>query len=358
MLKPGFVADNRAALAEGGRPHRPLRRHRRLRRRRASTCSTPPRCASGARCSASTASASCRTTPCSTSSATSRRASEPPELYVIGGVRVGVSICEDAWSPNGPIAAQAAGGAELVVNINASPYFAGRLAAARAHAGHPGRRRLLRARVRQPGRRPGRAGLRRRLDGVRRRRRAASPAPPQFVEELARRRPRRAARLPQAPARSPRPGQQPSRSPRSWSPSRPRRRRSPAEPVVDPALDPVAEVYEALVLGTRDYVRKNGFTDVVLGLSGGIDSSLVACIAADALGAEHVHGVVDAVALLERGLPHRRRGPRRRPRRRLPHDRHRGRLRRLPRAAGAVVRRPRSPTSPRRTCRAASAACC
>ena len=45
------------------------------------------------------------------------------------------------------------------------------------------------------------------------------------------------------------------------------------------------------MLGTRDYCRKNGFTDVVIGLSGGIDSTLVACIAADALGPEHVHGV-------------------------------------------------------------------
>ena len=45
------------------------------------------------------------------------------------------------------------------------------------------------------------------------------------------------------------------------------------------------------MLGTRDYVVKNGFSDVVIGLSGGIDSSLVACIAADALGADHVHGV-------------------------------------------------------------------
>src|SRR5207253_9466457 len=52
----------------------------------------------------------------------------PPTLFEIAGVRVGVSICEDAWSPNGPIAEQAAGGAELVVNINASPYYAGRLA--------------------------------------------------------------------------------------------------------------------------------------------------------------------------------------------------------------------------------------
>src|SRR6185436_10744417 len=53
-------------------------------------------------------------------------------------------------------------------------------------------------------------------------------------------------------------------------------------------LPPVDEVYEALVLGTRDYVRKNGFKHVVIGLSGGIDSSLVAAIAVEALGKENV----------------------------------------------------------------------
>jgi NAD+ synthase (glutamine-hydrolysing) len=52
------------------------------------------------------------------------------------------------------------------------------------------------------------------------------------------------------------------------------------------------EIYRALVLGTRDYVRKNGFTDVCIGLSGGIDSSLVACVAVDAIGSDHVHGVL------------------------------------------------------------------
>jgi NAD+ synthase (glutamine-hydrolysing) len=62
-------------------------------------------------------------------------------------------------------------------------------------------------------------------------------------------------------------------------------------PTVHPLLTPVDEVYDALVLATRDYVTKNGFTDVVFGLSGGIDSSLVAVIAADAIGAEHVHAV-------------------------------------------------------------------
>jgi NAD+ synthase (glutamine-hydrolysing) len=53
-------------------------------------------------------------------------------------------------------------------------------------------------------------------------------------------------------------------------------------------LSEIAEIYEALVLGTRDYVRKNGFEKVVIGLSGGVDSSLVAAIAADALGPENV----------------------------------------------------------------------
>ena len=56
--------------------------------------------------------------------------------------------------------------------------------------------------------------------------------------------------------------------------------------------EPVREVYEALVLGTRDYVIKNGFTDVLIGLSGGIDSALVAVIAAEALGPEHVVAVL------------------------------------------------------------------
>jgi len=58
------------------------------------------------------------------------------------------------------------------------------------------------------------------------------------------------------------------------------------------AVDGSEEVYRGLVTGLRDYVRKNGFSDVVLGLSGGIDSALTAAIAADALGPEHVHGVM------------------------------------------------------------------
>jgi len=60
---------------------------------------------------------------------------------------------------------------------------------------------------------------------------------------------------------------------------------------IQPALEPTAEIYEALKTGLRDYVRKNGFEKVVIGLSGGIDSSLTATICADALGSENVIGV-------------------------------------------------------------------
>jgi NAD+ synthase (glutamine-hydrolysing) len=61
---------------------------------------------------------------------------------------------------------------------------------------------------------------------------------------------------------------------------------------VAPRLTEVEEIWDALVLGTRDFVRKNGFSDVVIGLSGGIDSALVAAIAVEALGADRVHGVL------------------------------------------------------------------
>ncbi|MBC6461591.1 NAD+ synthase [Actinomadura sp. HBU206391] len=70
---------------------------------------------------------------------------------------------------------------------------------------------------------------------------------------------------------------------------------APYEPAAPPRAEPLddcAEVYGALVLGVRDYVRKNGFESVILGLSGGVDSALVATIAMDAIGAENVHAVL------------------------------------------------------------------
>ncbi len=214
---------------------------------------------------------------------------DPLELYVIGGVEVGISICEDVWSPDGPLAVQARGGAELAVNINGSPYHRGKAA---------DRERMLATRaadahsalgLRQPGRRPGRARLRRLLARVRPRGQPGRPGPAVRRGPRDRRRPGTAG-VPPATARP---------AGRLTQVSLPHISVSPtpivhAEPLTNPLvelLDPVAELYEALVLGTRDYCRKNGFTDVVLGLSGGIDSSLVAVIAAEALGADHVHGV-------------------------------------------------------------------
>lgn len=212
-----------------------------------------------------------------------------PCLFVIGGVRVGVSVCEDSWSPDGPIAHQAAGGAELVVNLNASPYYAGRLAE---------RERMLATRaadascalvyvnlvggqdelvfdgasllIDPEGRILGRAPQFRAADLV-----ADVEIRPVFRKRLLDPRGRATAPalaevLVSAEARS---------------------HPTPLAATVNPPLDPVREVYEALVLGTADYATKNGFTDAVIGLSGGVDSSLVAAVAADALGPDHVHGV-------------------------------------------------------------------
>jgi NAD+ synthase (glutamine-hydrolysing) len=66
---------------------------------------------------------------------------------------------------------------------------------------------------------------------------------------------------------------------------------TPSPSVVAPRIQDEAEVYEALVVGLRDYVRKNGFDSVLLGLSGGIDSTLTAVVACDAIGADNVYGV-------------------------------------------------------------------
>ncbi|HEY8545134.1 MAG TPA: NAD+ synthase, partial [Acidimicrobiales bacterium] len=213
-------------------------------------------------------------------------------LVLVGGVRVGVSVCEDAFSPTGPIAVQAAGGAELVVNINASPYYAGRLTE---------RERMLGTRaadaacglvyVNQVGGQDELVfdGASMVFDAEGRLLERA----PQFTEELVvcdlDVQPVFRKRLLDPRGRTvgvdPLPVVEISTASRATA--KPKR-----APTLAPTLPPAREVYEALVLGTRDYVRKNGFTDVVVALSGGIDSSLVAAIAVDALGPDHVHGVL------------------------------------------------------------------
>ena len=173
------------------------------------------------------------------------------------------------------MAEQAAAGARLLVNLNASPYSRGRrderLAVLADRVAETG----LRHRLREPGRRPGRAGLRRRVPGHGR--------PTATVLGLGR--PVRRGGAASSTSRCDGPGGR--RGPGGPARTVQRRaagRRRPARLARRSAhaARPEAEVYEALVLGTRDYVAKNGFTDAVIGLSGGIDSSLVAAVAVDA----------------------------------------------------------------------------
>jgi len=201
-------------------------------------------------------------------------------LVSVAGVAVGVSICEDAWTADGPIAELGRGGAGLVVNLNASPYNVGkaeaRLAVVRDRAAESG---ATIAYVNQVG---GQDELI--FDGD-----SMVVAPDgtvlaraaQFTEGLV----IVDVEVPDAATTA---GLAVVAAPSASPASRPA-----VDPVgVAPRLPEIAEVWDALVLGTRDFVRKNGFADVVIGLSGGIDSALVAAIAVEALGPDHVHGVL------------------------------------------------------------------
>jgi NAD+ synthase (glutamine-hydrolysing) len=223
-------------------------------------------------------------------------------LVCVRGAWIGISVCEDIWLPGGPVGRLARAGADVIVNINASPYHRGksldrhRMLATRASDyavaiayvnliggqdelvfdggsvvfGAEGERlaeapffeehlllcdieleQVFRARLHDP------------------RRRHALHAEPPTVARLFAGDPathdRDAGRV-------------------EWN-------RTPLPIQGAPPHDDLAEVYAALVLGTRDYVEKNGFSRVLLGLSGGIDSALVAVIAADALGSDRVTGV-------------------------------------------------------------------
>ncbi|MCL4303759.1 MAG: NAD+ synthase [Anaerolineae bacterium] len=214
----------------------------------------------------------------------------------------GVSVCEDIWYPAGPPEAQAAAGAELLLNISASPYQSGKIKS---------RERMLATRAAdnvaivafcnlvggqdelvfdgssvifdERGNLLARGKsfaedlvlaevnignvFRQRLRDPRRRKDGLAEIYGDRFERIA--------------------------LSASKSSPPPPRLTHPAIGVASlgPPLEPVEEVYQALVLGTRDYVRKNGFSRVTLGLSGGVDSSLVAAIAVDALGTENVIGV-------------------------------------------------------------------
>ncbi|MHB8243415.1 MAG: NAD+ synthase [Solirubrobacteraceae bacterium] len=209
----------------------------------------------------------------------------------IGADRVGLTVCEDIWEPGPPASEESLAGATLIVNISASPYHAGkggereRMFAQRARDNQAcvafcalvgGQDELVfdghSCVIDHTGRTIARAAQFKEemlvcdvdlAAAAAARLRDASHRP------VARRAERRATVLPPLPAVP------------AGSPPVPTRMCEPLAPVE-------AEVYGALVLGLHDYVVKNGFQHVVLGLSGGIDSALVACLAVDALGAERV----------------------------------------------------------------------
>ena len=212
------------------------------------------------------------------------------QLFEIAGAKVGVTICEDIWYSSGPMQDQCLAGAELIVNINGSPFHAGKsrqrehMLATRAADNAvmtaycnlvggqdhlifdggsavfgPGGELLARAEV--------------------------------FTEQLltvdldvdevnqVRLHDPRLRRLAQTQADVTHVGE-------------PLDAERPAAPgQIAKSKPDVAQVYEALVLGTRDYVQKTRFADVIIALSGGIDSTITAVLAVEALGSEHVRGV-------------------------------------------------------------------
>ena len=222
------------------------------------------------------------------------RAGRECPVFVVNGVSVGVGICEDIWYPVGPIAVQAAAGAELIVNINASPY----------HRGKGGlRQRMIETRaadhevyvayVNMVG---GQDELV--FDGqsmVADHRGELVARAPQFEEHMMVLDLDAEAVL-NTRLHDPRPRKERESILREigtaqvYAISGPQPREPGpllSGPICDP-LEPLAEVYTALVTGTHDYVCKSGHQKVVIGISGGIDSALTTAVATDALGKENV----------------------------------------------------------------------
>lgn len=218
-------------------------------------------------------------------------------IFEYGDLLFGVNICEDIWYPGGPTRSQALAGAQIIINISASPYHCGkgrdreRMMATRAEDNAVavayvnlvgGQDELVfdgqsmifdeRGRVVARGRlfeedfivadiNAERVFKERLHDPRRRQERIGAFSDMLVCERIV----LRSERFDNLAARG-----------------------ALVSSIETPDLSIAEEVYRALVVGTRDYVHKNGFRSVVIGLSGGIDSALTACVAVDALGADHV----------------------------------------------------------------------
>ena len=199
-------------------------------------------------------------------------------LFEAKGAIVGVTVCEDAWDDNGPVVRQGEAGAQVIVNINASPFHKDKLGE---------RTDLLSARARRASASIAYVNMVGGQDELVFDGGSLAVAPdgrvvarlPQFVEEMA------VVDLSVG---------------EGGSKKHPSFKRIPIElpaagstttnPIA-PDLPAIEEVYSALCLALRDYAHKNAFDKIVIGLSGGIDSALTAAIAADAMGPGAVTGV-------------------------------------------------------------------
>ncbi len=184
---------------------------------------------------------------------------DPGQVWEVADVLAGVSVCEDIWRVDGPPSLQAARGAQILLNINASPFHRGKAAEREQMLAE--RARTAEAPVVYLNLVGGQdelvfdgASVVIAADGK------VVHRSPQFEEDFF------VVDVPLGDAQI-----EPSQ--------------------VTPLLDPTEEVYRALTTSLSDYVRKNGFSGVVVSLSGGIDSALTATIASDALGPDSVWGV-------------------------------------------------------------------
>ena len=225
-----------------------------------------------------------------------RRGTECP-VYRINGVGVGVNICEDIWYPVGPIAVQREAGAELIVNINGSPFHAGKSAYREKMIGtRAADNGLFVAYLNLVGGQDelvfDGASLVCDMTGE------VVARGPAFAEDLLvidldieavfRSRLRTPLARKENPTILREVGESRTTPVSDYrAVDRPALEATPMAPV----MGLVEEVYHALVTGTRDYLRKSGFSKALVGLSGGIDSALTATVAADALGPENVVGV-------------------------------------------------------------------
>ena len=229
------------------------------------------------------------------------QAGQKAPIFVINNVRVGVNICEDVWYPTGPMTMQAYAGAEVIININGSPYYADK---------GTFRQEMMATRAADNGVIVvylNMAGGQDELvfDGgsmVFNEQGTMIARAKQFKEDMLivdldtasvfrsrlhdprRRQERLQVNADNVPfisvATTAHTSEKAQNIPVLDAPQR-----------IEPKMSYLEEIYAALVLGTGDYVRKTGFKKAILGLSGGIDSSLTAAIAVDALGANNVLGI-------------------------------------------------------------------